>query len=66
MPATITTTGSAVAFSDTARPAMMFVAWPVSEALAMLLTGRQTVPVKYSVIATSPSVTASPMSAQYQ
>ena len=28
---------------------MMFVAWPVSQALARLLTGENSVPVKYSV-----------------
>ena len=36
-----------------ARPAMMFVAWPVSDACAIFLTGGQGVPVKYSVIATA-------------
>ena len=36
---TIVSAGSAVACIDTARPAMMFVAWPVIEAFAMLRTG---------------------------
>ena len=45
MPAAITITGSAVACMPTARPAMMFVAWPVCEASAIALTGFQRVPV---------------------
>ena len=32
-------TGRAVAWEPMARPAMMLVAWPVSDALAMLRTG---------------------------
>jgi hypothetical protein len=40
MPAQITTTGSAVASMDTARPWMMLVAWPVVEACAIFCTGR--------------------------
>ena len=45
MPATITITGAAVACMPIARPSMMFVAWPVCEALAIALTGFQRVPV---------------------
>ena len=45
MPAAITTTGTAVACMPTARPSMMFVAWPVCEAFAISLTGFQRVPV---------------------
>ena len=37
----ITSTGAAVASIDLARPAMMFVAWPVVEASEMRLTGPQ-------------------------
>ena len=59
----MTITGRAVAFRLTARPAMMFVACPVSEAAAIFLTGGQSVPVKYSVIATSAIVTPMPMTA---
>ena len=44
-PAAITITGSAVACMPTARPSMMFVAWPVCEALAIFFTGFQRVPV---------------------
>src|SRR5256885_16572487 len=36
-------TGSAVAFIDTPSPAMMLVAWPVSEAAATLRTGAYSV-----------------------
>jgi len=61
MPPPITTTGRAVAFRLTARPAMMFVACPVWDAFAIDLTGFQRVPVKYSVIATSRIVTPRPM-----
>ena len=42
---------------------MMFVAWPVSDAAAIFLTGGQAVPVKYSVIATRAIVTPMPMTA---
>ncbi len=45
---------------------MMLVACPVSEARAIFLTGGQAVPVKYSVIATSPMVTPMPMTAHHQ
>ena len=38
-------TGSAVDFMETPRPAMMLVAWPVSEALATLRTGEYSVAV---------------------
>ncbi len=41
----ITSTGAAVASIDFARPAMMFVAWPVVEASEMRLTGPHLVPV---------------------
>ena len=37
----ITSTGAAVASIDFARPAMMFVAWPVVEASEMRFTGPQ-------------------------
>ena len=42
---------------------MMLVPWPVSEALAIFLTGGQMVPVKYSVMATSTTVTPMPITA---
>ena len=45
IPIAITTTGSAVACIPTASPSMMFVAWPVRDALAIDLTGFQRVPV---------------------
>ena len=45
MPATITSAGIAVAWRPLARPWMMFVAWPVSDALAVLLTGEKRVEV---------------------
>ena len=45
MPATITSAGSAVACRPCARPWMMFVAWPVTDALAVLLTGPKRVDV---------------------
>ena len=45
MPAASTITGSAVACMPTARPSMMFVAWPVCDAFAIDLTGFQRVPV---------------------
>ena len=38
-------TGKAVDFIDTPRPAMMLVAWPVFEASAMCRTGLNWVPV---------------------
>ena len=41
----ITIVGSAVASSDTARPWMTLVPWPVTEALAIDCTGRKLVPV---------------------
>ena len=45
IPAAITITGAAVACMPTARPSMMFVAWPVCDAFAIDLTGFQRVPV---------------------
>ena len=42
---------------------MMFVASPVSDALAIFFTGGHAVPVKYSVMATRASVTPMPMTA---
>ncbi len=45
MPTTIVIAGSAVACIETARPAMMFVAWPVTEAFAISFTGGYCVPV---------------------
>jgi hypothetical protein len=45
MPITITITGAAVACIPTASPSMMFVAWPVRDALEIDLTGPQRVPV---------------------
>jgi hypothetical protein len=45
MPAQITSTGSAVASIETARPWMMLVAWPVVEDSAIFCTGRWVVPV---------------------
>ena len=45
MPPTITSAGSAVACRPWARPWMMFVAWPVSDARAVLLTGPKRVDV---------------------
>ena len=41
----MTIVGSAVDSSDTARPWMMLVPWPVTEALAIDCTGRKSVPV---------------------
>ena len=41
----MTITGSAVACMPIARPSMMFVACPVSDALAIAFTGFQRVPV---------------------
>ena len=40
MPAMMTSAGSAVDFSETARPWMTLVPWPVTEALAIDCTGR--------------------------
>ena len=40
IPMPITVTGSAVAIMPIAWPAMMFVAWPVTEALAIRCTGQ--------------------------
>ena len=45
MPSAITIAGSAVAWKPWARPWMMFVAWPVCEARAVLLTGENRVEV---------------------
>ena len=45
MAAEIASTGHAQAFSDTAMPAMMFVAWPVVDACATYWTGLNCVPV---------------------
>ena len=45
MPAMITSAGSAVASSETARPWMTLVPWPVIEASAIEFTGRRPVPV---------------------
>ena len=45
MPSTITSAGSAVACMPFARPWMMFVAWPVTEAWAVDLTGEKRVEV---------------------
>ena len=42
---------------------MMLVACPVSDALAIFLTGGQMVPVKYSVMPTRMTVTPMPMTA---
>ena len=41
----ITSAGAAVDWKPWARPAMMFVACPVSDAAAMLFTGRKRVAV---------------------
>ena len=59
----MTMIGAAVAFRPTARPAMMFVASPVSEAAAIFLTGGHIVPVKYSVMPTRAIVTPMPITA---
>ena len=45
MPSTITSAGSAVACMPWARPWMMFVAWPVTDACAVDLTGEKRVDV---------------------
>ena len=41
----ITSAGSAVDSSETARPWITLVPWPVTEALAIDCTGRKLVPV---------------------
>ena len=45
MAAQTASTGSAVDFIETARPAMMLVAWPVCDALATCRTGPYSVAV---------------------
>jgi len=45
MPSTITSAGAAVDCRPCARPWMMFVAWPVSDARAVFLTGPKRVEV---------------------
>ena len=45
MPATMTSAGSAVDSSETARPWITLVPWPVTEACAIETTGRLPVPV---------------------
>ncbi len=45
MPNTSTSAGSAVACRPCARPLMMFVAWPVCDAAAVVRTGRKRVDV---------------------
>ena len=45
MPSTSTIAGSAVACRPEPKPWMMFVAWPVSEAFAVFLTGEKRVEV---------------------
>ena len=44
-PPAITITGKVVASMPLARPAMIFVAWPVVEAAAIFFTGLQRLPV---------------------
>src|SRR6266704_6680504 len=63
MPVAITTTGSAVAIMPIDWPAMMLVAWPVTDAFAIRCTGQYAVSVKNSVIATISTVTMTPTSA---
>ena len=46
MPSAITIAGGAVDWKPCARPWMMFVAWPVCDARAVLLTGANRVEVK--------------------
>ena len=41
----MTSAGAAVDWKPWASPAMMFVAWPVSEASAIIFTGRNRVDV---------------------
>ena len=48
----IVTTGRAVAIMPIADPAMMLVACPVTDCLAIRCTGRYRVSVKYSVMPT--------------
>ena len=62
MPTPITITGSAVDIMPIACPAMMFVAWPVTDALAIRWTGQYAVSVKYSVMATISTVMITPTS----
>ena len=45
MPPTMTIAGRAVDSSETARPWMTLVPWPVTDAWAIELTGRLLVPV---------------------
>ena len=45
MPRAMTIAGAAVACMPEARPAMMFVAWPVWEASAVFFTGENRVEV---------------------
>ncbi len=45
IPSAITSAGAAVDWKPCARPWMMFVAWPVSDALAVDLTGAKRVDV---------------------
>ncbi len=45
MPRTITTAGAAVASSETARPWITLVPWPVTDAWAIETTGRLPVAV---------------------
>ena len=45
MPAMMIRAGRAVDSSDTARPWITLVPWPVTEALAIDFTGRKPVPV---------------------
>ena len=60
IPVAITTTGSAVAIMPIAWPAMMLVACPVTDALAMRWTGQYAVSVKNSVMATIRTVITTP------
>jgi len=45
IPSTITIAGREVACRPSAKPWMMFVAWPVIDALAVFLTGEKRVEV---------------------
>ena len=45
MPTQMTSAGSAVDSIEIARPWMTFVPWPVTEAFAIIFTGRKPVPV---------------------
>ena len=60
IPAAMQTTGSAVAIMPIALPAMMLVAWPVTDCLAIRCTGQYRVSVKNSVMATIRIVIAIP------